>query len=191
MSTDTDDTPWSRWDGRARRVRRLIIGVLVAGVAAFLVRGAIRPDDPSFAAASRRPLAGFEQVAFTVTSPRGRVAEWCALLADTEALRARGLMDQTDLRGYEGMLFRWTSPVTARFYMFDTRLPLSIAWFDEQGDYIGEADMPPCRSADPAACETYGPDRAYRYALEVERGDLRALGIREGSELALGGKGCR
>ena len=191
MTTETDDTPESRWDGRVSLVRRLMIGVLVAGVAAFLIRGAIRPDDPSFVSSSRRPLPGFEQVAFTVTSPRGRIAEWCALLADTDALRAKGLMDQTDLRGYDGMLFRWTSPVTSRFYMFDTKIPLSIAWFDQQGTFVGDADMEPCRSTDPAACETFGPERAYVSALEVAKGGLRALGIREGSELALGGEGCR
>ncbi len=171
-------------------LRRLIVVVFLAGVAAFLVRGAIRPDDPVLGATGRRPLAGFGEAAFTITSPSGRLSEWCALLADSPKLREQGLMDQTDLRGYDGMVFRWTSPTSGKFYMFHTELPLSIAWFDEQGDYVSKADMDPCTSSDPLACELHGAAAPYVSALETRKGGLRALGVRPGSRLSFGGSGC-
>ena len=172
------------------RVRRLIIVVLLAGVVAFVLRGADGPADPSVGGSGRRPLTGFGEVAFTVTSSTGRVAEWCALLADTEKQREQGLMDQTGLRGYDGMVFRWTSPVTDRFYMFHTRLPLSIAWFDDQGAYVSAAAMPPCAADDPAGCPTYGATGPYLHAIEVGQGGLRRLGVGVGATLAFAGRGC-
>lgn len=171
-------------------VRRVVIGVLAVAVLAFLLRGATRPDDPGFRSADRKALAGFQDVSFTITGPTGRVAEWCALLAATEEARAQGLMHQDDLRGYDGMIFRWTSPSTGRFYMFNTRIPLSIAWFDQQGSYVSEAEMPPCPSSDPDACPQFGATAPYLHAIEVRRGGLRALGIRPGSRLRFGGDGC-
>jgi uncharacterized membrane protein (UPF0127 family) len=171
-------------------LRRLIVVVFTLGVLAFLVRGATGPADPALGAEGRRPLTGFGTAAFTVTGPGGRVSEWCALLADSEKLRERGLMDQTDLRGYDGMVFRWTSPVTGRFYMFQTKLPLSIAWFDQQGSYVSSADMQPCASTDPNACELFGATGPYLHAIETRKGGLRSLNIGPGSKLAFGGDGC-
>jgi uncharacterized membrane protein (UPF0127 family) len=171
-------------------LRRLILVVFTLGVVAFLVRGATGPDDPALGAEGRRPLAGFHEAAFTITGPGGRVSEWCALLADTEKRREQGLMHQTDLRGYDGMVFRWTSPTTGRFYMFHTTIPLSIAWFDQRGAFVSSADMQPCRSSDPGACETFGAAGPYLHAIEARKGGLRSLNIRPGSRLAFGGDGC-
>ena len=39
-------------------------------------------------------------------------------------------MEVTDLQGYDGMLFKFSSDYTGAFYMKDTPLPLSIAFFD-------------------------------------------------------------
>lgn len=115
-------------------------------------------------------------------------AALCALLADTDAERARGLMEVEDLDGYDGMLFRFADDTTARFHMADTRIPLSIAWFDAAGHFVSSAEMPPC--PDGEECPTYGPDRPYRLALEVPAGDLADMGIGPGSRISAGGT-CR
>lgn len=128
----------------------------------------------------------FSSIGFTVT-PAGQTTtagRWCAYLADTPSLREKGLMKTTNLKGREGMLFRFESDTTARFHMLDTPLPLSIAWFDSGGAYVGQADMEPCLSGD---CPLYGPDEAYRTALEVPKGQLPSLKVGPGSVLRVGG----
>jgi uncharacterized membrane protein (UPF0127 family) len=139
----------------------------------------------------RRPLAGFPEVGIQIRDAAGRLFEWCALLAATDATRAQGLMDQDDLRGYDAMAFRYDRPTAAEFYMYDTPLPLSLAWFGADGAYLGEVDMAPCVATDPADCPLYPSARAFTTALEVPRGGLPALGIASGSTLRIGGSACR
>jgi uncharacterized membrane protein (UPF0127 family) len=140
---------------------------------------------------SRRRLAGFPEVSLQITDAAGRLFEWCALLAATDATRAQGLMDQDDLRGYDAMAFRYDQPTAAAFYMFDTKLPLSLARFDAAGRYLDEVDMAPCEATDPADCPTFPSSRPFTTALEVPRGGLEALGVGPGSTLRYGGSGCR
>lgn len=170
--------------------------VLVAlGVVVVVVQGANRPADPRFdlaptplatgeaGAAGRRPLEGFAEVPFEVAAADGRLTEGCALLADTPETRARGLMDQPDLRGYEGMVFRFEEPSSGGFYMRDTILALSIGWFAEDGRFVGSADMDPCPDSE-IECPTFSPGASYTTALEVGQGDLGELGIADGSVLS-------
>jgi uncharacterized membrane protein (UPF0127 family) len=171
-------------------LRRIVGVVLIAGLAAFVLRGADEPADPSIVSEPRRPLAGFTEEPIRVTQPSGSFLEWCALLAATEAARAQGLMDQTDLRGYDAMAFRHDAPTEGAFYMFKTRIPLSIAWFDEAGAYVSAADMEPCASADPGTCPLYRASRKYTVALEVPKGGLARLGIQPGSTLSFPGGAC-
>lgn len=191
------------WARRAERhlpwARRAAWSVLVLAVVSCGVRGADSPADPyvvddaapsTASGTARTLLAGFEEVAFRITTPDGEQLDWCALLAATEEARARGLMEVRDLGGYDGMVFRFDSPTSGRFYMFGTVLPLSIAWFDEGGAYIGQADMDPCPADEPGDCPTYPADRAFVHALEVPKGGLGALGVVEGSRLSFPSGGC-
>jgi uncharacterized membrane protein (UPF0127 family) len=168
-------------------VRRAAWVVFALGLLALVVRGADAPADPSFASVPRRPLAGFQQVAFHVTTSEGDVLDWCALLAATEAARQQGLMEQDDLLGYDGMVFRFDELTVETFWMFHTPEPLSIAWFDDEGRFISTTDMDPCESDVEAACPLYPAPRPYRFAVEAARGDLGRLGIEPGSRLRIGG----
>jgi uncharacterized membrane protein (UPF0127 family) len=136
------------------------------------------PSEPE-----RRPLEGFDDIAFRVASPAGGAFEGVAMLADDQATRSRGLMEQTDLRGYDGMIFRFPSATTGRFFMRNTRIPLSIAFFDGDGRFVSSADMEPCPD-DVDRCPTYGADRPYVHAIEVPLGGLGRLGIGPGSVLS-------
>jgi uncharacterized membrane protein (UPF0127 family) len=177
------------WGTRAERhepwVRRTAWAVLAVGLLAFVVRGADNPADPYLVASGQRPLAGFSETAFQVTTPDGKVLDWCALLAATEAAREQGLMGQRDLRGYGGMVFRFEEPTDARFYMFHTLIPLSVAFFDERGAFVSASDMEPCRADEPGDCPTFAAAGPYVDAIEVAKGDLGRLGIGPGATVAL------
>jgi uncharacterized membrane protein (UPF0127 family) len=103
--------------------------------------------------------------------------EWCVWVADTEPLRQRGLMHVRDLDGREGMLFVFDADTSERFWMRNTPMPLSIAFFGDDGSLVSTAVMAPC--ADRANCPLYASAGPYRYALEVPRGGLDRLGVLE------------
>jgi uncharacterized membrane protein (UPF0127 family) len=134
------------------------------------------------ATVERRPLDGFGEVAIRVTGAAGEVTDGCALLAADEPARARGLMGQQDLRGYDGMLFRYPGPGSTRFYMRDTLIPLSIAFFAPDGTFVSSADMTPC-PPETETCPLYAATAPYQFALEVPAGDLPRLGVGPGSVL--------
>lgn len=164
------------------------LAVLAGGAAAARGSGLAEPAGP----ADRVPLATFDaddvtfdEVAAAITGPDGEVTGWCVLLAASPAERGRGLMEVTDLGGYAGMLFVWDDDTSSSFYMRNTPTPLSIAWFDADGDLVSTADMDPCADVDD--CPTYGAAGSYRFALEVPQGSPAADAVTEGSTLAAGG----
>lgn len=139
-----------------------------------------RPGDPG-----RVALPGFAEVAVSVQPPEGDLLSWCLLAALTVEQRARGLMEVTDLQGYEGMAFLYDEPSDGAFYMRNTPMPLSIAWIDRSGRIVSTADMEPCEDRD--GCPTYGPAGPYIAAIEVPQGRLDDLGIVEGATVSIGG----
>lgn len=125
---------------------------------------------------------GFERVRATVTDADGSVCELCVWLADSGDRRSRGLMAVTDLGAADGMAFVYPRPHRGNFWMKDTLLPLSIAFFAPDGGYLDAFDMEPC-TADP--CALYPTPDDFLIAIETTRGDLGRLGIGPGSVLAL------
>ncbi len=153
-----------------------------------------RQDDLRATMQDNRPLPPFGlfgTAAVTVTRPDGTVVELCLLLADTDTRRSRGLMEVTDLAGYDGMVFAWPAPTSSAFYMFNTRLPLSIAFYGSDGRWVSAADMDPCPSDVAAECPLTFAAGPYRWAVEVPQGDLPALGMVDGSTLSVGTAPCR
>jgi uncharacterized membrane protein (UPF0127 family) len=152
----------------------------VAGAAAAVVRAPGTTVPVVTVPPKRTPVVGFGEVAFRVAAG----PELCALLARTAQQQAQGLMKRTDLAGHVGMLFVFTADTNETFYMRNTPMPLSIAWFDASGRFVSATDMVPC--ADRPGCPTYAAARAYRYALEVPKGGLGGLGIGPGSTITVG-----
>ena len=103
-------------------------------------------------------------------------------IADTDALREKGLMGRTRLDDDAGMLFQWTDDTNASFWMKDTLIPLSIAFVSAEGRVLALLDMDPCR-ADP--CPVYDPHVSYRTALEVKQGAFARWGVRIGDRARL------
>jgi uncharacterized membrane protein (UPF0127 family) len=79
----------------------------------------------------------------------------------------------------------WNGDIQSSFYMRNTPMPLSIAWFDAAGEYVSTTDMAPCDDVD--NCPLYPAEGPYRFALEVPQGELATLGVQEGSVLRVGG----
>jgi len=174
-------------DARSRQgtIVRWVAGlVVVAGLLTFLLVGANRPADPHLLPDLSRPqVPGFGEIAYRID--RTTANQRCALLAATTAQQQQGLMNRTDLAGHDGMLFRFNADTRVGFYMQDTPIPLSIAWFDSHGNFVSSTDMEPC--LDKVDCPNYYAARPYRYALEVGKGDLGDLGVGPGSHLTVGG----
>jgi uncharacterized membrane protein (UPF0127 family) len=147
-------------------------------------------DSSSDAPSTREPLDGFGEVAFRVERDGELMGEWCALLAETGQARSQGLMDQDGLRGYDAMVFRYEEPTTTGYHMFHTRIPLSIAWFGAEGDFVSSASMTPCTSDDPDACPRYLATAPFLHAIEVPEGGLDRIGVDAGATLSFGGAGC-
>jgi hypothetical protein len=197
----------ARYLGRTRRAAALL---LLLGLAGFLIDGANRPANPYLVAAggagattvpavttqlpaatglpAEPSLKGFGTVTLSITPGPGLTGPAqapCVLQASTPAQQQQGLMNQRTLHGYTGMLFVFAQPVTDRFYMKDTPIPLSIAWFDKSGLFINSTEMPPCPTG--TICPTYGAGRPYTMALEVPAGTLGSLGIGPGTQMHAGG----
>ena len=103
-------------------------------------------------------------------------------VADTTDERRTGLMGRETLSPYDGMAFLWTDPVESSFWMKDTLIPLSIAFWDADGTIVSMMDMQPCTS-DP--CPTYGPDAPFVGAVEVAQGELEKNGVGVGDTVDL------
>jgi uncharacterized membrane protein (UPF0127 family) len=103
-------------------------------------------------------------------------------VADSDEERANGLMGTTSLPPNGGMVFVFPSPTNAAFWMKDTAIPLSIAFWGADGRIIEILEMTPC-DTDP--CPTYGPDEPYTDALEMNAHWFERHGIQIGDSVEL------
>jgi hypothetical protein len=130
------------------------------------------------AAACARAPSG----ATVVFDGSGATARVRVEIADTPALREKGLMGRTSLADDAGMLFVWPEDTASPFWMKDTLVPLSIAFISADERIVGILDMDPCR-ADP--CPVYDAHVTYRMALEANKGAFAKLGVRVGDRARL------
>ena len=98
-------------------------------------------------------------------------------IAATPAQQEQGLSGRRTLAPNAGMAFLWTSNVRETFWMKNTSIPLSIAFWGKRGRILRILDMAPCRR-DP--CRVYDPQVAFRGALEVNRGAFARWGVHRG-----------
>ncbi|MQB00704.1 MAG: DUF192 domain-containing protein [Actinobacteria bacterium] len=103
-------------------------------------------------------------------------------IAQTDEQRAFGLMKRERLAEDSGMVFLFFEEHSGGFWMKDTLIPLSIAFFDIDGDIVRILDMEPCE-ADP--CEIYDPGTGYYGALEVNQGAFDDWGVQEGDHIEI------
>ena len=101
-------------------------------------------------------------------------------VADSPEERAEGLMNRDSLDEDEGMLFVFFEANTGGFWMKNTRIPLSIAFFDRNGEILSIMDMDPCRES---PCPSYDPGVSYWGALEVNQSAFDEWGVEVGDTI--------
>jgi uncharacterized protein len=117
----------------------------------------------------------------------GGVVEVNVQVADDEDERSLGLMNRTRLDPDAGMAFLWDEPVHATFWMKDTLIPLSIAFWSDRGRIVAILDMEPCE-AEP--CPSYDPGVEFVGAVEVNQGFFEEHGVEVRDRVELLGAGA-
>jgi uncharacterized membrane protein (UPF0127 family) len=142
---------------------------------ALVVSGCSYGDDGS--TASDQPT--FEPASAIIETDDGPVMVNVEVAA-TDETREKGLMNRESLDEDSGMLFLFFEPTSSGFWMKNTLIPLSIAFFNEQGRILKILDMTPCKK-DP--CKIYDPEVEYSGALEVNRGAFDRWGVSVGDTI--------
>jgi uncharacterized protein len=157
--------------GKLGRVQRIALVLLAVACLASCDRGSTNSNEdegPSLA---------------TVIIDRGEKTTLIkAEVAQTPEQRERGLMGRRSLPADEGMAFIFFERTSGGFWMKDTLIPLSIAFFDKDGKILRILDMNPCRK-DP--CRIYDPGVGYWGALEVNQGAFSRWHAREGDVIRI------
>lgn len=105
-----------------------------------------------------------------------------AEVASTEQDRMRGLMFRDKLAENGGMIFLYPRAEASAMWMKNTRIALSVAFIGADGRILNIADM------EPLSENAHASSGAAAYALEMNRGWFRKLGIKAG-DLVEGLKG--
>lgn len=95
-------------------------------------------------------------------------------------------MDVDSLGSAKGMLFHFAAPTTVAFYMFRTKIPLTVAFVGADGRVLSVVDMDPCPETDPDKCPRFSSSEPYLDAVEVLRGRAAALGLAAGTTMTRG-----
>jgi hypothetical protein len=96
-------------------------------------------------------------------------------VAATDTARGVGLMFREELPPDEGMLFIYPKPSKLNFYMRNTKIPLSIAFLDDDGKILQIEDMKPYDERGVRS------KNEVRYAVEANQGWFEKNGFAAGS----------
>jgi uncharacterized membrane protein (UPF0127 family) len=100
-------------------------------------------------------------------------------LASTDAQRARGLMFRDSLCEQCGMLFDFNQSRYVGMWMKDTFIPLSVAYFTEDGVIVN------IRQMQPHTLQSHPSDAPVRFALEMPQGWFAKQQITPGDKVKI------
>jgi len=140
----------------------------------------------ALAGCGRSPVCTAPSAQLTIRSTSG-TSVLAVGVPDTPLQQARGLMGRGHLGADDGMAFVFTAPTSAAFWMKDTKIPLSIAFWDSRRRIVDVMDMTPCRAA---PCRRYRSSRPYVGAVEANRGYFARHGIGIGDRVRLDHVAC-
>lgn len=143
----------------ARRLIAKILAVMLAFGAPQIVQAACAPGRIS------------------VTTPTAR-QEFSVEVADTEALRAMGLMNREKMPLSSGMLFAYPKPQRAQFWMANTLIALDMIFAGPDGVILKVHE-----NAVPLDRRSIDGGTGVKYVLEINGGLSRRLGISAGGAL--------
>ncbi|MDP1607734.1 MAG: DUF192 domain-containing protein [Chlamydiales bacterium] len=103
-------------------------------------------------------------------------------IADKEESRKQGLMFRRELAEGKGMLFIHETPQVLSYWMKNTYVPLSIAFFDSDRTLLNIEDMPSCK--EDSSLKSFRSKTPALYALEVPRGWFEKHNIKPGMKFS-------
>ena len=98
-------------------------------------------------------------------------------VASNKGQRSLGLMNRISMPESRGMLFVYPAPAYFCMWMKNTKIPLSVAFIDAQGQVINIEDMAPQTETNHCTA------RNATYALEANRGWFAKHGVSAGSQV--------
>ena len=106
-------------------------------------------------------------------------------VAATEPARMRGLMFRDSMPADHGMLFVHQNEAPVAYWMKNTRIALDIFYFNRNFKLVSmRADVPPCSAGD--QCPAYPSTGPALYVLELNAGQARKIGAKQGAILRVG-----
>jgi uncharacterized membrane protein (UPF0127 family) len=118
-----------------------------------------------------------EEKEFAIDNGAGEKVIIKAEIARTKAQREQGLMYRKRLKDGEAMLFIFERDEILSFWMKNTLIPLSIAYFASDGRILEISDL------EPGNLNSVRSSRSIRYALEVPQGWFGRAGLGPGDRL--------
>lgn len=102
-------------------------------------------------------------------------------IASTPQQQELGLMNvqPSELADNQGMIFVFPQDQTDGFWMKDTLIPLDIAFIRSDGTVVDIEQMAP------ESLDIHEPSVPYRFALEVNAGDLAQAGLKKGQTVQI------
>ena len=114
-------------------------------------------------------------------------------IARSPAERSHGLMERETLAEDAGMLFVYNDQRKADhgFWMYQTLIPLDIAYLDRDGTIRAIHQMSPCPPDQGRDCPVYEAGVPFYLALEMNQGYFDNHGLEVGDQLSLEPSDCR
>ena len=94
-------------------------------------------------------------------------------------------MYRTSLGQKEGMIFYFDETAYHPFWMYNTRIPLTVIFLDEGLSIVDIRNMWPCLEKNADLCPVYAPSAPVRYAIEVNQGFVAKYGIKIGDRVTI------
>ncbi|TIX49852.1 DUF192 domain-containing protein [Alteraurantiacibacter aquimixticola] len=130
---------------------------------------------PVLAESAVHPESGLEVIPLTVTTQGGEEHSFRVEVAATAQEQQRGLMFRTAMGADEGMIFPFTQPRMASFWMRNTVIPLDIIFIGPDGRIVNiAADTTPYSEESVRSVDIAGA------VLELNAGRSAELGIAAG-----------
>ena len=158
-----------------KRTLLLLAGILMAGC---------RDDEPI--AEPIDPIVTLDTGTILIVSDAD-TASLAVEVAEAEQERNIGLMRRTTLAEDAGMIFLFPTlqPADGAFWMYNTLIPLDIAFIDPDGRIGSIRQMEPCTSPVAQYCPNYEAGVPFQSALEVNAGYFAEHGIVAGAQVIL------